>query len=747
MSKTINHPIRAAVDDCLSGTETRPSLEKRVLARTHGERQGPMRLSATMAVVLILILVSAVSLAAGVLTGLFRLEQKEIGALQSCVSTGDVLYLITSEGLHSWEPGETESQLLLSTKKLQESGISIDTLLFFDGDCIGLLDQKNKMIWEYENGRLTLQLDFKGTAIDSSMLRYQTAVYQDGWLFLRGLPWNAREEDSLICRINPETGAAEELALAGVLELCAYEPGSLLILSSDIEGRMDTLMVLDTATGTIRETLYTAPVQKIAGLAYDHARGVLYASVGGVLSRWEATGWTALQGYASHHLADAFAVVGDGYAAISYNDMQFLSFEQEAGLATLAIRGFIASDNVDADFQKPFPDIAVVRDRMPTITAESVRNAIIAGDTTDLFHLRLDGSAMSLFAEGLALPLTASNTLIADARDMVAPIAEGLYWEGDLFAVPSLIMNLAWQSESNVPATFEDMLRQHVVWGKESPFIAWNWKEEAWTKADYADYLLTTYIAEKTRDKKGINFREDSFINALTALKEAAFPLSAGGADNAAIVPGITVALRGELPEELSVGDSRIYSSDTDPTPTSEALVWSLPPVVSSNAKHSIPTRLHVYILNPNAQNPERALDYLEYIATHRGPEDEAQMKPDIAEPAMHQAVKDWIGWFVADQREEDVKNGVKTDEATLQANVDAIYAAPDSWVVTDEKLTAYQETIVPYLDLRLHPWLSSDAKLEGGIYPQMLQVLMEYIDGNISIEDCMACLDVFASK
>ena len=745
MCETMNHPIRIAIDDCLSGTESRPSLEARVLARVQGERPRPARLSTAMAMVFLLTLVSVAALAVGVLAGFFRMEQTEIGALQSCVSTGDVIYLMTTEGLQAWTPGEAEPKLLLSAEKLQERGISTDTLLYLEEDQISLLDQEHKAIWAYEAGGVTLQLDFKGTAMDLSALRYQAAVYEDGWLFLRMMPWDAHEDDALIYRADPKTGAAEQLALEGVLELCAYEPGSLLLLSSDIEGRTDTLLILNTATGEVLDALYTAPIQEIKGIAYDHARGGLYAIVGGMLSRWEEMGWTPLQGYAFHHLADIFAIVGDGYAAISFNDMQLIPFEKEADMTTLSIRGFISTDNADADFQTLFPSVAVVRERMPAITAEDVRKAILAGDTTDLFNIRLDGSAVSLFADGLAVPLTASDVLVKDAQDMTTPIAEGLYWEGELFAVPSLIMNLVWQSESSVPATFEDMLRQHASWQNDVPFIAWNWEEAAWTKADYADYLLTTYIAEKSKVGEDINFREAAFFSALTSLKEAVFPPSIGAGDSAAITPGISVSLIGDHPEDFSYGESRVYEPVTDKVPAPAKILWVLSPTVSEGAKPAIPIRLHVYMLNPNAQNPEIAMEYLEYIATHRWPEDEARMKPATAEPAMHKGVLDSIEWFVAEQREYDAKNDIKTDEAALQANIDAIYAAPDSWSVTADKLKAYRETIVPYLDLRLHPWLSAEAKLEGGTYHLMLQTITEYLNDDIAIEACLARLEALA--
>ena len=65
MRETNREQIRRALDECLSGMDGRPSLEKRVLARAKGERRGPRRLSLALAVALLMLLLAAAALAAG----------------------------------------------------------------------------------------------------------------------------------------------------------------------------------------------------------------------------------------------------------------------------------------------------------------------------------------------------------------------------------------------------------------------------------------------------------------------------------------------------------------------------------------------------------------------------------------------------------------------------------------------------------------------------------------------------------
>lgn len=205
MRETNREQIRRALDECLSGMDGRPSLEKRVLARAKGERRGPRRLSLALAVALLMLLLAAAALAAGVLTGWLRLRQEDVGALHGCVSLDGTLYLSTSGGLRTWKPGQEESTLLVSMDELQAQGIGFDTLLYADGDAPALLDRSGKKLWRWQDGALVCTLDYAGTPMDLPQERYQAAVMQDGWLFLRAVPPEGTVYEADVYRADPLT--------------------------------------------------------------------------------------------------------------------------------------------------------------------------------------------------------------------------------------------------------------------------------------------------------------------------------------------------------------------------------------------------------------------------------------------------------------------------------------------------------------------------------------------------------------
>lgn len=737
MNETNRERIRRAVDECLSGMDDRPSLQTRVLARARGERRGPRRLSLALAVALLVTLLAAAALAAGVLTGWLRLRQEDVGALHGCVSLDGTLYLSTSGGLRTWKPGQEESTLLVSMDELQAQGIGFDTLIYADEDAPALLDRSGKKLWRWQDGALVCTLDYAGTPMDLPQRRYRAAVMQDGWLFLRAVLPEGTVYEADVYRVDPLTGDAERLPLEGVTELCAWE-GGLLAVTCDVESDVCRLVSVDAESGTVH-TLDERSMQGIEGVACDG--NTICAIVDGTLSLWNGTGWTALQGYATGHLDYAFAVVGEGYASLGTNDMQYVPFTEAGSLPTLTIRGYISADNIDADFQQACPGVAVSRAADPSLTARQVAEAIAAGDETDLFHVRMDGELVALMRQGGLAPLNGSDILLADTEGMLAQVADAIFQDGSLYAVPSLVLVTVWEGAEEVPATLEALLEKHAAWTEKQPLVAHAWEGGTWTKNDYANLLLTACITEAHQAGRAVDFRGESFVRMLTALRDAKLPEAEG---EARLDPDEILSLSGL--QDMPFSGERTYEPGTTPPPPS-APDRQLPPALSPDARQTAGANLLVYVLNPNARHPDVAMAYLEYLCGHRALDEKALLKPASASPVLHPQIEEWIAWIIEDQHARDAELGRATDEEALTASTDAIRAAPDSWAVTQGRLEAYREEIAPYVDLRLHPLLAGSQRRDGGVYTRMLRAVCDYVEGEAALEDCLTRLESLAAS
>lgn len=699
--------IQDALNSALSGLQDDPWLAQRVIAEAKGAKKVKKELSMVLVVTLVLIFAVATALAVSTFAGLFHLKQSDVGAMRGCVSTGDALYLMSSSGLCRWTPEDDEPETLVSINELTAHGISFESLLYLENGTLGLVDVDHKKLWRYQDGGFTLLLDYANTEMDFPALRWSQAVFHNERLFLLG-QLDDETSGKLLYRANPRTGEVEPLPIAEgyPAELCAYESGKLLALVTNVQQRSESLLVLEAATGAVSETLYTAPIQNMQGLAYG--KSGLYALVGGVLSRWDGAEWTGLNAAAHSFLAQSFAVMDEGYVSVSFNEMQYLPFASDADGNELNIRGVMAIDNADEAFQQ-LTGVTVIRSRDPAMTAQDVRTAIEAGDTTDLFHMALDADTLGLIADGLLAPLSASETLTEDAQGMTPVLREALMDHGTLYAVPSIMLPMVWQGERTIPDTYAALLSQ-----AGSTFaIGWG---SVWTKRDYANTVLKTFISESARDTGTVDFSADAFTDTLRALRDAELPPNADDASLTALNPTQTLSLSGASPANLPdrgvrmVDDASVYTDD---------LQWLLPPVVTPGARPIVPVRVYVYLLSANAQNPDAAMGYLNYIATHRQMSNEGLMKPESSEPTLHSAY-----WEELEQA-DDVARA-------------AILAMPDSWAITQQRLDVYLDTFLPCLDMQMHPLLSISSQRDG-IYNQMFEIVMKYVEGDTTLDECLS--------
>ena len=60
--------------------------------------------------------------------------------------------------------------------------------------------------------------------------------------------------------------------------------------------------------------------------------------------------------------------------------------------------------------------------------------------------------------------------------------------------------------------------------------MAHAWEGGTWTKDDYANLLLTTLITEAHNAGRAVDFRGESFVRMLTALRNARLPETEGEA-------------------------------------------------------------------------------------------------------------------------------------------------------------------------------------------------------------------------
>lgn len=688
-------------------------------------------------VLIIMILTLGTATALGVLTGYFRVGQDEVGSISDITTMNGNLYLLSSGGIFQWIPEKNETQLLISLQNLEKFVFSDHSLLFSMENGLGLIDQVEKRIWAYSENTLSLILDYKGSKLDDSNVVITSVVYQDGMLILRATKENLLENDGVLLCYNMNTGIIEDTMLSNVVEVCSGPSGFIYVMQRDLENKQDTILACNLYNLTDNSVIYCSTIQEVRGLAYDVSNAKLYASVKGAISYYQTTDWFPVSDYSLQWDSEQFEVFNNTYVASSYRNLQFVPLTVEDEMNALTIRGFRAIDDVDANFQDEH-GIAVIRHNDPYINASAVRELILAGDTTDLFYVCIDADLIEMFRDGKIASLDSSALLVTDTMQMIEPYVRSLFVNGKLYAVPNLAYIWIWKANGDIPRTLANLITEHLQWNENNAYLSGSGDNAAWDIHEYADYLLTTYITEATSAGGEINFHAADFVDTLVQLKKLAYKID-GNSYNDALAPSILarqeLRLHGELPTSTMASNIIDYVSIFRENGGTDQVNWKLPPAISQQAPSSVPAELYVYVLNPNAMNPEAAFSYLEYIATHRSVETEALLKPQEAQPTLNPAVVRELEWIYAQEGLADIPS--------VQEEIVALQTVPFSWIITELRLQYYKKFIVPHISLSLHPLLSQSSKREGGTYECMLAAIHDYLSDSIELSICIEKIDI----
>lgn len=673
-----NEAIRDAIAHHVDGLRLPEGTARAVLQKAREEKPVKRRVPFVLAAVIVLVLAAAMALAVTALRGLGFVGREMDGSVYSGATDGQRLYYSDGSSLLTWQPGEEMPQVLISNESWREAGLSTPgTHIVHTGDTLLLMDTEARKLWRWTGEDLMPALDYAGTPLGALAQSVRSLLWQEGTLYL--VCGDTAGGTARLVRADIADGSAQDLGLEGYTRLAPYQRGLLLGIRRADGGNQ--AVILDATTGEIEETL-GAPAD-LRGICWSEKRGALYAMVDGALARWDGADWQAIRACALPAAVSFRGVIGDWYVAAGVDGIRLIALDgKEEARSLLTIRGLPSLErDLDHSFQQAYPGMVISR-RTETghFCARDAVEAIRAGDTTDLFYLRLDGELLGLLRDGF-FPAVASDSLLAEAEGMAPVFRDALVWEGRLLACAGAPVVWAWQIAEGAdapPATFAELAASRRM---------------PWTREEYARYLLIQLLMEEG------GLPADALAPALEALRAANLPLDAPAGDGGGLETAYGLVLRGHDP--------------ADPEPA------RLPvprPSVSADAPQRVPVELRVYVLNPNGQNREAALAFLQHAAATRSHTDAALLSPESAVPALYPELE-----HLAE---------------TTGTNVDH----PANYEVSQEGIDRYRTQVLPWLDLQLHPLLC-ESQAHDGAFQALLDAVMAYLAGEIPLERCLSAL------
>lgn len=673
-----NEAIRQAIAHHVDGLRLPEGTARAVLQKAKEEKPMKRRISLVLAAAIILVLAAATALAVTALRGLGFVGREMDGSVYSGATDGQRLYYSDGFSLLVWQPEDEAPRVLISGESWRKAGLGTPgTHLVHTGDALLLMDTESQRLWRWTGEDLVPVLDYAGTPLGALAQSVRSLIWQDGALYLTC--GDTASGTVRLVRADIADGSAQDLGLEGYTRLASYQNGLLLGIRRADGGNQ--AVILDATTGEVQEAL-GAPAD-LRGICWSEKRGTLYAMVDGALACWDGADWQAIRACALPAAVSFRGVIGDWYVAAGVDGIRLIALDgKEEARTSLTVRGLPSLErNLDHSFQQAYPGMVLSR-RTETghFCARDAVEAIRAGDTTDLFYLRLDGELLGLLRDGF-FPVVDSDALLAEAEGMAPVFRNALVWEGQLLAYAGAPVVWAWQiveGADDPPATFAELAASHRM---------------PWTREEYARYLLVQLLMEEG------GLPADALAPALEMLEAAELPLDAPAGDGGGLETASGLILRGHNP--------------ADPEPARHPVPR---PSVSAGAPQRVPVELRVYVLNPNSPNREAALAFLEHAAATRSHTHAALLSPESAVPALYPEL-------------------VQLAETT-GANADH----PANYEVSREGIDLYRSQVLPWLDLQLHPLLC-ESQVHDGAFQALLDAIMAYLAGEIPLERCLSVL------
>lgn len=464
----------------------------------------------------------------------------------------------------------------------------------------------------------------------------------------------------------------------------------------------------------------------------DMATGDVYAQVDGMLSILEDGQWQTIQpiqywdGLWENHLV----IVKEDAITL----LPITAWSQHP----LVIRGGSTAFLDDQAFMLANPTIGLQRMTMPT-TAEDAYNAIVANDDSiDLFCLRMNYGVKTLIDKGFA-SAKGLESMQPDVDRMFPYIRDAIMRNGEVFAYPAYMRHLQswWRHQAYAvdfaPDTMLDLLDAACTWeddAHELPILCSNGQATPWSKREFAVYVLTQWI--HLHGEGNIQFTDTAMERIFQKILD----------------------LPPDMPEVLSDEESHaVYIRAWETilfSPFQEQYRLILPPEVCSGSDVVLPAEMFVYIVNPHSKKQEEITTYLQYVAANRLEYQLPWIYRDVVatQRAQYQEIlADLAG------REQDARDAIdKAKPEDMRELEDLLASIIDErerltnagirWDYHPQNLAFFQTHCAPRISLPLSPLLSAEEGTFHGLWPNLSDLLDQYLAGQLSPHECLARMD-----
>lgn len=644
---------------------------------------------------------------------------QERGGMRQVAGLDGRLYAYMLDAtIFTWQPGDDAPrfycELPLNTGDATQNQAEVDLIAAGDGALwgvdidagrIGRIDEGG-VAWldkRFDPERLTFDVDAPRII--------EHALVQDGKLYVFVLlynGWDANRNTYELLGIDLASGAVAALETPGAQGICSYTPGFLLLLRAAQEDGM-VLSTYDIASGVLTDLPYALPVLKengtIGGMAYDASLDRILFTAQNQVWASQSDAQFAVVAYVPVRLATARnqgCILPGGLYAVSDNGCYIRNTDQvQTKAPALHIQAGYLPAPIQKDFVKENPDIPVV-EITALANAEAIAKEVTTGSSAvDIYQIELDHAFRALAEKGYVADLSASEIIAADFMNMSSVAQAALSnSDGKPVAYPVNIflyemgINMGfWKlafGDAPAPKTYTTFLDAWLQWEEE---IAEEYPEidfvENFDHAYWTRQIIEAYVQQYEVAGMPLDFQSPVLHDALVqleAVREARenknrnvdfLGMDEWGERRGIFTITFPEPLRNDDNPELAFRSMFIYDIDPDATQT-------CPLVFEAGRSPTVRAGVMLWVANPNSQNLEWALRFIEYATRQRNnPQIYYAMHPNASDPL---EVADFQARVASmEERRSDYQSRLEESEGDARLDIEDGIKYIDNWLANRE--------------------------------------------------------------
>ncbi len=696
-------------------------------------------------------------------------------AIASAARVGEVLYLLGSNALYSYQVGDAAPQKVLELPDREVSEIAKAKpqpgLLVSDGEKLLAIDLYGGLLGTFDGATFTW-----GTALDwgdlslggDSPRSIGSCRYTDGAIYvlssagangmLMGMPVE-------LARFDPATGQRTQMQAEALTEICAYKPGQLLGVKLPIEWTSNSLpdpevVILNSTTGAQEGSAGKLVGYDAGALAYDAGTDTVYACAQNQVMASVKGAAFAPVAYLSTPSAsgvNAAVLPGPFYVLASRSHIIVRNADPQYMTGSpLRIRGLGVDPKLIDQFTRDNPDIPVVKTQSFDMTSEQLVAALQDDQNpADIFVMVTLLGMESMKDKGYLTDLSDTPELADMVARMYPEVQKALMKDGKIYGVPANFVLSGWRWNQpkmeelglTIPTTMNEYYQLVGTWEED---YAEDYPELTLVplttgKAGLFSQALNEYLITYETADAPITFDTPAFREVLSTIAD--LPVEDVDLEELRKNPMALLS----APQKEALIEPMVYDMFNQygkrDEETAKPLTEVRPPLpFTPDTPARSMAQLIVYVINPRTKNMEQAKTFIEYATRHMADETRVAVLPDDNEPVRDPDYEE--GRKRLEQQLAEAKTRLDTadaaDKQALENRIAEMQKVLDnaeqlSWSLSAENIAAYRQ-LAPHMNLLIGSVIMNMDNQAG--LEEFNKIAQRYIDGEMPMEQALRELD-----